>query len=80
MVLGRRRDPWWDLEGRGARRQRLRQRLVAGLAFVLALAACVGAGVGWVRQVSTGSFAADLDGSASVESRLPWDVGGSEGD
>jgi hypothetical protein len=32
-----RRDPWWDLEGKGARRLRARKRIESGLAFLLAV-------------------------------------------
>jgi hypothetical protein len=39
MALGNRTDPWWDLEGAGVRRDRLRQRIVGGVAFVLAVSA-----------------------------------------
>jgi len=34
-----RRDPWWDLEGTGARRLRTRRAIESALAFGLALAA-----------------------------------------
>jgi hypothetical protein len=39
MALRNRTDPWWDLEGAGVRRDRLRQRIVGGVAFVLAVSA-----------------------------------------
>ena len=39
-VFRRRHDPWWDLEGRGAKRSRIRHKIVADLAFALALVAC----------------------------------------
>ena len=36
----RRTDPFWDLDGRAVRRERTRHRIVAGLAFALAVGAC----------------------------------------
>ncbi|HYM85019.1 MAG TPA: hypothetical protein VEY67_12810 [Candidatus Dormibacteraeota bacterium] len=47
-VVGR-TDPWWDLDGKGARRTRLRQRVVAALAFGLAVASCGTAAAMWIR-------------------------------
>jgi hypothetical protein len=37
--LVKRRDPWWDLEGKGARRLRTRRRIESAVAFVLAIGA-----------------------------------------
>jgi hypothetical protein len=34
-----RRDPWWGLEGKGARRHRSRVLIESGIAFVLAVGA-----------------------------------------
>ncbi len=51
-LLFRRRDPWWDLEGRGARRTRLRQRVVALTAFVLSVGACGLTAAMWVRELA----------------------------
>lgn len=34
-----RRDPWWGLEGKGARRLRTRIFIESGLAFILAIGA-----------------------------------------
>jgi hypothetical protein len=42
-------DPWWDLEGRGVRRQRLRQRIVGGIAFVLAVSAAGFTAAAWFK-------------------------------
>ncbi len=36
----RRRDPFWDLEGVGARRSRRRRKGVAMVAFAVAITAC----------------------------------------
>jgi hypothetical protein len=33
-------DPWWDLEGVAARRDRIRRRIVGNLAFLIAEVAC----------------------------------------
>ena len=44
-------DPWWDLEGPTARRERQRQRLVAGLAFLASLGALLGAAAVWAVRL-----------------------------
>jgi hypothetical protein len=49
MALGNRTDPWWDLEGAGVRRERLRQRIVGGVAFALAVTATGLVGALWYR-------------------------------
>lgn len=49
LRLRNRSDPWWDLEGRGVRRDRLRQRIVGGLAFVLAIGSCGLTAAAWIR-------------------------------
>ncbi len=48
-VLRRSHDPWWDLEGRGAKRSRIRHKLVADLAFALAVVACGLTAAAWLR-------------------------------
>lgn len=47
--VGRGRDPFWD-DGRGARRRNLVQRTEAGLALILAIAACGLTAAMWVRE------------------------------
>lgn len=47
MTIRAKADPWWDLEGSGVRRQRLRRRIVGGLAFLLALGATGFAAAAW---------------------------------
>lgn len=44
-------DPFWDMDGRGVRRARMRQRIVGGLAFVTALAACAATAFAWAAEV-----------------------------
>jgi hypothetical protein len=51
LTLFRRRDPWWQMDGQAARRARRRQRLVAGVAFVLSVGAVGGAAVAWAVQL-----------------------------
>jgi hypothetical protein len=46
-----RHDPWWDLDGPTARRERLRQRLVTGLAFLASLGALLGAALIWAARL-----------------------------
>jgi hypothetical protein len=48
-VFHRRRDPWWDLEGRGAKRSRIRNKIVSDLAFAMAVVACGLTAAAWVR-------------------------------
>jgi hypothetical protein len=50
FALRRRTDPWWDLDGAGVRRERLRRRIVGGLAFVLAVASCGLTAAAWIRE------------------------------
>ena len=52
-----RRDPWWDLEGRGARRLRTRKQIESVAAFLLAvgsfsfvLALWIAAFLAWLPQ------------------------------
>jgi hypothetical protein len=57
MSLFRRRDPWWEVDGSAARRSRRKQRVVAGLAFMAALAAVGAAAFAWAIQLGiAGAF------------------------
>ena len=51
ISLLRRRDPWWEADGPAARRERRRQRFVAGLAFTAALTAVGAATIGWAIEL-----------------------------
>jgi hypothetical protein len=46
-----RHDPWWDLDGPTARRERRRQRVVTTLAFFASLGALVGAALVWATRL-----------------------------
>ena len=46
-----RHDPWWDLDGPTARRERQRQRLVRGVAFIASLGAFLGAALVWAARL-----------------------------
>jgi hypothetical protein len=46
-----RTDPWWDLDGRGARRTRLRRQIEADVAFALAVVSCGLTAAAWIREV-----------------------------
>ncbi len=48
-VFRRAHDPWWDLEGRSARRSRIRHRITADVAFALAVVACGLTAASWLR-------------------------------
>ena len=53
MLLRRRatRDPWWD-DGVGAKKTRLRQRVMATTAFGTAVTACGLTAAVWLRELS----------------------------
>ena len=57
LALFNRRDPWWDVEGSAARRDRRRHRLVAITAFVASIAAVSGATYAWAIHLGLASFA-----------------------
>lgn len=44
-------DPWWDLDGPTARRERQRQRVLSSVAFVASLGAFVGAALVWAVRL-----------------------------
>jgi hypothetical protein len=46
-----RHDPWWDLDGPTARRERHRQRLLSTVAFVASLGAFLGAALVWAVRL-----------------------------
>ena len=56
-ALFTRRDPWWDVEGRAARRDRRRHRLVVIAAFLASIAAVSGATYAWAIHLGLASFA-----------------------
>ena len=47
MATFRRRDAWWEMDGKAARGVRRRQRFVASVAFLAAVAATAGAATMW---------------------------------
>jgi hypothetical protein len=49
LSMRRRRDPWWDLEGVDARRNRQRRTFVGSLAFAVAVVACGLTIAAWVQ-------------------------------
>jgi hypothetical protein len=48
-VFRRTHDPFWDLEGRGAKRDRIRTKIVSDFAFALAIVACGLTAAAWLR-------------------------------
>jgi hypothetical protein len=46
-----RHDPWWDLEGSGAKRVRLRHRFVGNFAFAVAIVACGLTAAAWAQTL-----------------------------
>ena len=48
-VFRRSHDPFWDMEGRGAKRTRIRLKIVSDLAFAIAIVACGLTAAAWMR-------------------------------
>jgi len=46
------RDPFWDMDGHGVRRERRREKLVGTTALVIAIAATGLALAAWIRQLA----------------------------
>ena len=46
------RDPFWDMDGHGVRRERRREKLVGTTALVMAIAATGLALAAWIRQLA----------------------------
>lgn len=65
FALGR-RDPWWGLEGKAARRSRRWHRLVSLMAFASSVAAIGGAGTLWAMQIGL---------AAMLGLRVPFHIG-----
>jgi|tagenome__1003787_1003787.scaffolds.fasta_scaffold20029804_1 hypothetical protein len=55
MTMFRRRDAWWEMDGKAARGERRRQRFVESVAFIAAMAATAGAATMWWTQVGVGA-------------------------
>jgi hypothetical protein len=55
MTMFRRRDAWWEMDGKAARGERRRQRLVDSVAFMAAIAATAGAATMWWMQTGIGA-------------------------
>jgi hypothetical protein len=51
-MFRRAHDPWWDLEGQGAKRSRIRHKIVADIAFALAIVACGITAAAWLLTLA----------------------------
>jgi uncharacterized membrane protein len=51
LSLFRRRDPWWEADGRAARGERRRRRVVTLIAFAASLVAVGGAAAAWAIEL-----------------------------
>ena len=63
MLLGlfARRDPWWEIDGPAARRERRRRRAVSLAAFMLSLFAVTASAYAWAFHLGyVGSLAVHL--------------------
>ena len=56
MTQFRRRDAFWEMDGKAARGTRRRHRFVASLAFMTAVAATAGAATMWWLQMGVGAL------------------------
>lgn len=56
--LFNRRDPWWEVDGPTARRERRRQRFMATAAFLASIAAFSGATYAWAIHLGLASSVA----------------------
>jgi hypothetical protein len=45
------RDPYWD-DGTGVRRARTKRRVIGGMAFLMAVAACGLTAAMWIRELA----------------------------
>ena len=68
--LRRRHDPFWDVDGAGARRSRNRHRAVAAVAFGLAWIVAAVAVLGWLRMIVAVPLPLGLDRLSSVAERI----------
>jgi len=50
--FGTARDPYWDMDGHGVRRERRREKVVGTMALVIAVAATGLALAAWIRQLA----------------------------
>jgi hypothetical protein len=50
--FGTARDPFWDMDGHGVRRERRREKVIGTFAFVMAVVATGLAFAAWVRQLA----------------------------
>jgi hypothetical protein len=49
--FGDARDPFWDMDGHGVRRERRRERILGMVAFAIAIAAAGLAFAAWIREL-----------------------------
>ena len=47
----RRTDPFWDMDGKGVRRDRTRRRIVSAVAFAFAIVACGLTTAAWLQEL-----------------------------
>jgi hypothetical protein len=51
MLHLRRTDPFWDMDGKGVRRDRTRRRFVGGVALAIAIVACGLTLAAWLQEL-----------------------------
>ena len=55
MTLFRRRDAWWEMDGKAARNHRRQKKFVSTLAFLIAIAATSMTATLWWMQLGVGA-------------------------
>jgi hypothetical protein len=61
LILFARRDPWWEIDGPAARRERRRRRIVSFAAFMLSVFAVTASAYAWAFHLGfVGSLAVGL--------------------
>jgi hypothetical protein len=56
MTMFRRRDAWWEMDGKAARSERRRERFTASVAFLVATFAIAATATMWWLQLGVGAL------------------------
>jgi hypothetical protein len=64
LSVFRRRDPWWESDGRAARRERRKQRVMSVAAFAAAMVAVGASALAWSIELG-------VAGAVGIHASLP---------